>query len=322
MKLPLHLGTLACLAGGLAAQTTPCLGLNDTTSAVTALITGRNNAGTGEWAWRFTPTTTLAVHGLKIITGNRYTSAFMKLSIFSHNTTTVLPGKLISEGTWDQPKSPVIDWVGTNLDRVTTLNKGTSYWIVWNETGWSTPPFQNTGTTLLPTAVRFGGGVWNTGLAQAFKCRFYCSKIDLLGIKAFGTACTGATTGLGTSFTNTVPTVGNASFRVEGTGLPPSAASFLAIGIVKAFPGVSLGALAPGCWMNTDFALVVAGLSTGNGPIRSATGAFGHISYKLPIPNNAALKGVFVSTQIATADAASKNALPLVFTNATQITFQ
>lgn len=57
-----------------------------------------------------------------------------------------------------------------------------------------------------------------------------------------------------------------------GTALPSNAQAFLAIGIVKKWPAASLGNLAPGCWLNTDIVLLLAG-KTGNGNVRSTTGA-------------------------------------------------
>jgi hypothetical protein len=310
--------TLAILAvtTPILAQTKPCLGLNDTSTNVTNVITGRNGANPGEWAWQYAPAANLTVRCLRIFTGNRYTDSHMKLAIWSAGATT--PAKELAGGTFFAPKTTAKDWVGTNLDAAVTMKKGTKYWIVWTETGWSTPPFESGGSTTLPAARRFGTG-WSLGGRQAFKCRFYCSPIDVKSVTSFGKACSGVSTGLGMSFAQTTPNIGNANFRIEGTGFPANANAFLALGTAKTWPSIPFGPIAPNCYSNTDIKMVFGG-KTGLGNIRATAGPSGHVTYNIPIPNNSVLKGVFVAFQIAAADAASKNALPLVFSNATRAT--
>ncbi len=319
--LSLVLSTFLC-AAALDAQTKPCFAMNDTNTNVSSVITLLAFAGPGQWAYQFTPASSLIVRGMRIYTGNKFQNAFMSLEVWSHDAAKKLPKARLAGGTWKNPKPTAIGWYGTNFDKAQALIKGTTYWLVWTDPGWSTPPIDPNSFNTMPYAQRFGTtAAFVAGSNQALKFRLYCSPIDVKGARVFGSSCASAAGTTGTAFTNTSPTVGNASFRIEGTGLPSGATTFLALGVNNKWSSLSLGPLAPGCYLNTDLLAVFTG-KTGTGDVRSTTGALGHVSYSLPIPNNPSLKGVFVGSQIAVADAKSKNAIPGVFTNGLQITVQ
>ncbi|MHC4897327.1 MAG: hypothetical protein ACYTGW_09500 [Planctomycetota bacterium] len=322
MKLTtsLVLTTVLC-AVALDAQTQPCFGMNDTNTNVSNAVTAASLSGPGYWAYQFTPASVLVVRGGRVYTGNKFSDAFMSLEIWSHDTTTKLPKARLVGGTWKNAKPTAIGWYGTNFDKLQILTKGTTYWLVWVEPGFSTPPIEPNGTTMVSTAIRYGTGAFTSRTGQAaLKCRLYCSLIDVQGVTVNGNPCASRAGKLGSTFCQVVPSVGNASFRIEGTGLPSTARAYLALGLNKAWSSVSLSPIAPGCFQHTDFVAFVVH-QTGTGDVRSAA-ALGHVNYVAPIPNNSALKGIYVGAQIGVVDAASTNLLPMVFTNGLKIVIQ
>ncbi len=312
------------LSTALSAQTKPCVSMNDSTNKATGLITAKSFAGPGHWALQWTPGSTYVAQSLTIFTGSKYLAGFHSLEVWSQDAKTKKPGVRLAGGTWYLPKGTVQGWYGTNLDKIQVLAKGTTYWIVWIEPGWSNLPHEVGGKPSLPLVRRSGSvGSWTMTPAWGFKFRLYCSPQDKVVLKPVGKPCTGAEKLIATSFSNTFPLVGNSAFRIEGTGVPSGAASFLLLGAKKAFQPIPLNAAATGCFLNTDIVMLLVGKSgTGNQQAKPAVGAAHHVRFDLPIPNNTSLKGSFLGTQIAVFDAKSKNKLPMVFTNGLQITFQ
>jgi len=320
LTISIALTTVLC-AVTLDAQTKPCFSMNDTNTNVTNAVTASSFSGPGHWAYQFTVASPLVVRGARVYTGNKFLDAFMGLEIWSHDTTTKLPKARLVGGTWKNPKPTAIGWVGTNFDKVQVLLKGTTYWVVWSEPGFSTPPIEPSGTTQMATAIRYGTGAFRASTAsQALKCRLYCSLIDVNGVTVNGQGCISKAGTTGSVFCQVIPSVGNASFRIEGTGLPSNARAYLALGLNKAWSSVSLSPIAPGCFQHTDFLAFVI-QQTGTGDVRS-TAALGHVNYVAPIPNTSALKGFYLGAQIGVVDAGSTNPLPMVFTNGLKIVIQ
>ncbi|MCB9880523.1 MAG: hypothetical protein H6832_14175 [Planctomycetes bacterium] len=299
------------------AQTTPCASLNDSNTNVANFISSRNLSRPNSWGWRYVPAATQIARGLRIFTNNSFTTGFMQLEIWDEDTTTMMPGKRIATGTFYAPKSATADWVGTNFDKQVLMQNGKSYWFVWVEIGWATFPTEPGGTSM-PAAAVWNGTAWQTATTDQLKFRLYCSMIDTKGAAAFGTPCAGASGSIGTAFTNLTPNIGNADYRIEGTGLPSGAPTAIILGAIANFPSVPFGGVAPGCSLNTDI-VVTIGAATGMGDVR-ASAAAGHLFLPLGIPNNPSLVGAYIGVQFATFDAQSANALKYVFTNAVRTT--
>ncbi len=312
------------IGASISAQTKPCLAMNDATSNASRLITAKSSAGPGYWALQWSPKSTYVARAMTIFTGSRFLSGFHSLEVWTHNPSTKLPGVRLAGGTWYLPKVSPHAWYGTNLDKPQILRKGATYWIVWIEPGWSNLPHQVGGMPSLPLLHRNGpNGTWASIKPWGFKFRLYCKLRDRPSLRPVGQPCSGADRRLATSFANTLPQIGNAAFRIEGTGVPSGAVSLLILGANKAFQPVSLSPLAPGCFLNTDVLLFVIGKSgSGDQQSKPAIGAAHHVVFGIPIPASGGLKGTFLGTQIAVLDAKSTHQLPMVFTNGLQVTFQ
>jgi hypothetical protein len=75
---------------------------------------------------------------------------------------------------------------------------------------------------------------------------------------------------------------------------------------------------APGCFLHSDSVVELILTTTAGTPSLSD----GTLNLPAPIPNDSNLKGAYVRTQLAVADANSKRALPAIFTNGLSITIQ
>lgn len=114
------------------------------------------------------------------------------------------------------------------------------------------------------------------------------------------------------------PALGNGQFRLEALGLPASAPALFMLGLGGA-PAIDLGPMGdPGCVLRSTLQAEVA-LQTGAG---SSLRGEGRLNLALPIPNQGGLKGLLFHVQIAAVDGKSQKALPLVLTNAVEVTIQ
>ena len=229
------------------------------------------------------------------------------------------PGSRLAGGTWWSPQAAVATWQGTNLDKPVLTVPSAHYWLVWTETGWTTPPHEGSGVLTRVARRRGATSAWTSGQDEAAKFRLFCELLDGVNITTIGPACSDTNGLVGSLFTNALATVPNPGFRVEGTGLPAGALTFLVLGFNKNWSPVPLGALAPGCFLNTDQVFLLQS-QTGSGGIRSAS-ALGHVHFGMPIPSDPKLIGFLAAWQMATVDSKSSNALPLVFTNGLRTTF-
>ncbi len=139
------------------------------------------------------------------------------------------------------------------------------------------------------------------------------------GVTTIGQSCSDGFGKFGSHFTNQKPTLGNASFNLEGNTLPPSAAALLIIGANKSFQSIELSPYgAPNCYLHSDSVVELALQTTSGTPSLSN----GTLNLPAPIPNDSGLKGAYVRTQLAVADANSKRPFKVVFTNGLGITVQ
>ncbi|MEM7203479.1 MAG: hypothetical protein AAF628_24660 [Planctomycetota bacterium] len=307
---------LLCIAP-LAAQTPPCDALNDTTLTLRPL---RTFNGLNTWAYRIVAQNTQTVRAIRILTENRLSPPnFMALEIRENDPYTQLPAATaLGRGVWHVDATRGEAWQGTNLDRPVPLSGGTDYWVVWQEPGGSVLPFHPDAYALAVPAARFSGGSWSSIGTSKFRVRLYCGLLDDAGVVPFGNPCASATGTEGTAITNEAAVAGNAAFAVEGTGFPLGAISVLMIGVNPGWVSVPLGALPPGCAVNTDILATVVGI-TGTGTVYSSA-PDGHVLYPLPLP--AAASGAFLSTAIGVVDAGATATIPLVTSNALQLTIQ
>lgn len=300
------------------AQAAPCMRANDQTTSVAGLIYSFSNAGPGRWAWQITPAATTVARSIRIYTGNNYTSsvgAFMSLEIWDDDPINPgQPGSRLGGGTWliEATKS----WQGTNLDDFVIMQPAMDYWIVLVEPGWSTPPFETGSSTTMPN-MNGTSGSWVAGPAQALKYRIYCGLLDEQGLVPFGTACAGSAGAIGTAFAQELPTTGNATFRIEGTGFDAGVPILNVLGVTPGFPSVLIPGTAS-CFSNTTLDVTLAA-TTGTGNVRATT-ASGHVQFDISIPANPALVGFYFASQLAALDVNIGTPLPFVTSNAMQVT--
>jgi len=137
------------------------------------------------------------------------------------------------------------------------------------------------------------------------------------GLVRTGMSCSDGGGKYGAHFSRQLPTVGNGNFALEGVTLPPGASALLILGVNKKFQSIELSAYgAQSCYLHADSVLELLLMTTTGG---ASAGTF---NLKVPIPNNSALKGSYVRTQLAVADSTSTRPLKVVFTNALEIIVQ
>lgn len=304
----------------LLAQTPPCLSLNDQTNTVTANITAAGFSGFNSVAYQFTPAASTVVFAGHLYTGNvAFTPGFYSLEVWDDNGSG-LPGTRLGGGTWQMAPGLLVSWQGANFDAVVALNQGQNYWLVWNEPGGSRLPYEPGGVTM-PYARKVGANWVAQATPQPVKWRLFCNYLDGVNVTSNGSPCASASNRLGTAFTNETPNVGNAAFKIEGTGFGPGALAVFVVGWDPLFTSSPLPGFPAGCSQNTDALVSTIGF-TGTGTVRSnlTVGASGHVTYPFAIPADPGLVGSFFAAQIACIDAANTAPIPFVTSNAVRFT--
>ncbi|MHC4853860.1 MAG: hypothetical protein ACYTF5_17775, partial [Planctomycetota bacterium] len=144
--------------------------------------------------------------------------------------------------------------------------------------------------------------------------------VNAPGVTAIGTGCADGYGNVAVYGAPETPSVGNSRFRLTAIGLPPAARLMFILGMQRNHQSFDLGAMgAPGCFLHSDILIQMFFTSSAGNAERSE----GQFSLPLPIPNTAALKGLFFRTQVGAVDS-SKNAraFPVVFTNGLGVTIQ
>lgn len=142
--------------------------------------------------------------------------------------------------------------------------------------------------------------------------------VNAPGVVAIGHGCTDGKGNVGVFGAFETPTVGNANFKLEGIGLPPTSTLHFILGLQNN-PSLDLAFMgAPGCFLHSDLAITFAFTTTAGNDNRSG----GKFTMPAPIPNDPRLKGVSFQTQLAVVDSRSKRPFPLVFTNGLKVTIQ
>ena len=321
---PLSALASVCLFAAMASsQTPPCMAENDQSPNSNGLVS-LSNGQVRYSAVMITPTATNVVQGGRIWTSNNYGTQqgqYMTLELWDEDPANPgVPSTRLGGGTWEGVPSVstnVFTWQGCSFDTPVVLVSGQNYWMVWAEPGWCGLS-ANFGGVTLPIIYRSGAsGSWSSPTSMAFTYRLYCSLIDAQGVVPFGPSCPSSSNRSPAVFTNQAATVGNTGFNIEGTGLPAGMPAINVFGVTPGFPTLPL----PGtnaCWASTDMALTI-GAVAGTGDIRSPTAA-GHVSFSVPIPANTSLQGFYFASQIMALDPGATGALPIVTSNALQIT--
>lgn len=237
------------------------------------------------------------------------------------------------DGPKDEPKSELArgsfnmrmqnGWQGANLNTPVVLTQGQTLWVSWIPVNGCQASVEDTGRTLPGIQVykwsRTNSAPWNGPFqSHQWKFRLWCQPLSG-GIDSIGNGCADGFGVVGTFDTPETPSVGNANFYVEGNRLPPGAPALAVIGLQPNYRSVDLSPLGGrGCFLHTDQLLQLGRTTTPGTPSKSD----GTLRLNLPIPNNNALKGFYLRSQLWVADSASTRALRAVFTNGLGITIQ
>jgi hypothetical protein len=313
----LALASALLLALAAPAQTPPCFATNDFTVAVSTSVSGYGFAGENARAWKISPVTSSLIQSGQFFTRNNTLSGsiFMSMEIWSDNNGT--PSARLGGGSWRIVNSRPFAWQGANFDSPVALSGGSSYWVVWVEPGFSNFPVEPGGAVVLPRVTRSGTS-WVAGTAEAPKIRLFCGLLDDLYSVPSGIGCASSSGKLPVIYTNEQPTIGNAGFQFEVSGIPAGGAVFVVFGFVAGWTPVAVPGLPVGCYQNTDVvssALLFAGTGTTRGPTCA-----GYVSVPLALPASAAFVGLSLAAQALALDAASTAALPFAGSNAQRVT--
>jgi hypothetical protein len=313
---------LACLTAPILAQSAPCVSGNDATTNVTTSISAYGFAGPNVVAYQFQPATSGVLFGGQLFTGNvNLAPGFETLELWDHDPVANTPGVRLGGGTWQIAPGLGVTWQGCNFDQAVPVLQGNDYWLVWTDPGSTRLPYEPGGTTL--PMMRRSGTSWLPGTPQPLKFRLFCGYLDSASVSNLGFACPATNGQIGVAFTNELPNLGNAAFKIEGSGFAPGSLAVLVAGwdpnwVVAPIPGAAVG-----CTQNTDVLNATFAI-TGTGTVRSNTtvGAAGHVTFPFAIPPSPGLVGLFLGTQLAGLDAASTAAVPFSFSNAVRFVVQ
>lgn len=315
---------VAGLAGALAAQTPPCISLNDASTSVSTTITAFGFGGPGVNAYQFIPTTSLVLQSAQIFTASTPFGSprgYQTLEIWDNNFIG-LPQTRLGGGTWqNQPTTPTAPaWQGANFDALVVLQANQVYWLVWRESGGNVLPYEPAGTPAV--TARFTGGQWQLQAnSQNIKWRGFCSLLDGAYTQAVGIGCLATTGRIPGAFTNNEPTIGNANFQFEASGFASGTVGLAILGINPSWVGVPIPVAPPSCYLYADpQVLLTVPVGTGNEQAVHTTGCAGHCWIDGPIPANPSLAGTIIDAQFAGLDFASTAPLPFVSTNGVRVT--
>lgn len=312
------------LALGLAAQTPPCIALNDGTTSVGTSLTAVGFGGPAVRAYQFSPATFVLLQAAQIFTASTPATparGYQTLEIWDTNLLG-LPQARLGGGTWqNQPTAPLAPaWQGASFDAAVPCSPGVIYWLVWREGGANLLPTEPGGVQAVH--ARFVGGTWALQAAgQAIKWRGFCNLLDGQGVAPQGNGCSSSSGAVPSLFTNQAPTLGNADFQFEATGLPPGSIGLAILGSNPTWSPVAIPGAPVGCLLRADpQAVATVAVGTGNEQVAHSIGAAGHAWVDLALPPTPGLAGVVLDAQFAALDLASGAPLPFVFTNGLRVT--
>jgi hypothetical protein len=263
----------------------------------------------------------LVVFAVQVFTGERTGTSVV--GIWSHDPTKDEPKAELARGSWSM--SMTNSWQGANLSQPVVLTQGTTFWVSWIPVNGSQCSTQGNGSTL-PGIQTYkwsptNSAPWNGPYkGHQWKFRLWCVPISAVtGVTVIGQGCTDGFGKVGTWGTNQVPSVGNQNFQLLGKDLPPSSRALVIVGLNKNMNSIDLGAAgASGCFLHSDSVVELILTTTAGTPSLSD----GTLTLPAAIPNTASLKGFYLRSQLAVADANSRRPLPAIFTNGLGITIQ
>lgn len=323
MNRACHL-VLPILGAALAAQSTPVFQLNSQ-NLVSAATSGYG-ALPNRRGFQFTVPQNITVAAAEICTSNASVPGFHRLELMTDSGGRP-SGNQLTRGTWKIDVGAPDRWQGTDFDRPASLLANTPYWLVWNDPGQSSMPQPLSGAVYLPIANYDAiTDTWTLPSSlHALPFRLYSGRLDRQGVVQHGEPCAGFLNRIGTLYANQDPTLGNAGFRLEGSGYPGGGLAFLVIGFDPLFqslylPGTPISPRTPqGCFLHTEALTTLTGI-TGLGDVRSAAAAF-HVAFPLPVPATPGLHGLLLTTQIVCVDQGNiVDPLPLMTSNGLHIT--
>jgi hypothetical protein len=306
------------LAASAVAQTPPCLSFNDSNTTVSGTISAAGFSGQLYRAWQITPTAGFPVMAAQVYTRNQALSGDRYFILEIWTDAAGQPGTRLAGGTWKVVTSRPFAWQGANLDAPVVLLPNTPYWVVFIEVGGSNFPVEPGGATVVPEMRSSNGTTWIVVGTSAPKIRLFCGLLDDANSVPFGSGCTSSGGRLPSVFTNEQPTLGNATFFFEMSGLPTGAPVFLVLGIDTSFVSVPAVGLPAGCAQNTDILepfLYFAGTGNTRGPTCD-----GYARHVVAIPSMPNLVGFTVAAQAVPYDSGATSPLPFVSSNAQRIT--
>lgn len=310
------------VAAGLAAQTPPCISLNDGNNNVGTTTTAFGFGGPGVIGYQFTTSTPLVLFAAEIYTrSTAFVSpqGYQSLEIWDTNFI-FTPLSRLGGGTWQNQPAIGVAWQGCDFDQPVTLQPGQTYWLVWRESGGNLLPYEPGGVPT--TTVRLQSGTWVTQpTSEAIKWRGYCSLLDDVSVTPIGSGCASSLGAIPAMFTNNAPTIGNALFQLEGTGFPPGSIGLALLGTDPTWVSLPVPGAPLGCELHTDvMATATVFVGTGNQQALHSVGASGHCWIDIPIPATPSLAGTVIGSQFAVFDGALPDPLPFVFSNGLRFT--
>jgi hypothetical protein len=315
------LAALSC-AAALAAQTPPCISLNDATTSVSTAITLAGFTGPNVHAYQFTSPSTLVLRAAELFTARTVapTSGYMTLEVWDENPATSLPGVRLAGGTWQAQPPLGVTWQGASFDGNAVIAANTNYWLVWREPGGSRIPYETGGVTM-PYATFTAAGWVANATPRALKWRGSCSLLDDAGVLPVGDGCMATTGRIPAAFTNHAPSLGNGDFQFEASGFAAGTIALAIVGANAAWVGFPIPGAPTGCFLHADpMVTVVVPVGTGHEQAQHTVGCAGHGWLDLPIPAAPSLVGFVLDAQFAALDLASTDPLPFVFTNGVRVT--
>lgn len=299
-----------------AAQTPPCVSLNDTNTTMSGALTSYGFAGQNSFGWQITPTSSLVVQAAQVFTRNNTLSGdrYMILEIWSDGGG--LPGTRLGGGAWKIVNSRAPAWQGADLDSLVVLQANQPAWLVWVEPGFSNP-CEEPGGILMPKATRNGAN-WVTSAASAPKFRLFCNQLDDVHSAPVGVGCPQSNGLYASVYTNEQPTVGNSNFFFESSGNPSGGGVFVIFGFNPGFTPIPVPGFPAGCFQNTDIVSTLFA-TAGTGNTRGPTCA-GYLRIPLALPSDQSFVGFPLAVQVVTYDANAAAPLPFAASNAQRVT--
>lgn len=268
----------------------------------------------------FTASSNALIFAVQVFTGERPGTS--TVGLWTATGTGGTPGMELATGSFQI--NTTNSWQGANLSKPVLLTQGTKYYVSWIPVnGCQATVDDSSAATHAPQQYywsKTNSAPWNGPYkGHPWKFRLWCAPLAN-AVTTIGSGCKDGIGALGLWDASGTPNVGNQSFALTGKTLPPNQPAIVALGSNPSFQSVDLRFIgAPGCFLHTDIlGEIGARTSAGAGQGKSD----GTLNVPVPIPNNGALKGAYLRSQLWVADPRLSSPLQAVFTNGLGITVQ